>query len=428
VGLAAEVRNWQDTRGRRAGQVDAASRKERSMGFLDKLFGPPGRDTFAKLVASAIRRAGETRRILYDKGQFRLVCEGSHSNIQFLQNGYEEYLAVPRNMRPQVVQRWAGHWFASQKDPPAEFEDASHDLLPVLRSRSYYELTRLRLALESGEMADCPYQIMADHLAVGLVYDLPNSMRTISQDDLDAWGVSFEEALTVAKRNLTQLPHSFAEVGGLYTAATNDSYDATRLLLPDLIQQFQLKGSPIATAPNRDRLFVAGEGDLAALRELAKATTEEVQHSRMISGLALRFDGDDWRIWLPDRDHPLYTEFKNLQTRSLGHDYSEQKELLEKLHERDEVDVFVASFSGYQDKGSDLLTSVCVWGEGVLAWLPRTDKIAFAKDNNKETVLVDWDRAAEVVGTQMEPTETYPQRFKVSKFPSSKQLAAMAEK
>ncbi len=42
------------------------------MGILDHLFGPPSQDKFAQLVVDGIRQAGETSKIVYDRGQFRL--------------------------------------------------------------------------------------------------------------------------------------------------------------------------------------------------------------------------------------------------------------------------------------------------------------------------------------------------------------------
>ena len=58
-------------------------------------------------------------------------------------------------------------------------------------------------------------------------------MRSISQANLDAWGVTFYEALEAPMENLLALPAKF--IGppsgeGVYLSATGDSYDASRLL------------------------------------------------------------------------------------------------------------------------------------------------------------------------------------------------------
>ena len=58
-----------------------------------------------------------------------------------------------------------------------------------------------------------------------------------------------------------------------------------------------------------------------------------------------------------------------LQMQWLGQDYNEQKELLDKLHEKTREDVFVASFSGFQERESGLPTTYCVWAEGVPTYI-----------------------------------------------------------
>ena len=49
---------------------------------------------------------------------------------------------------------------------------------------------------------------------------------------------------------------------GVYVFTTNDGYDSSRLIILDLIRQFQVKGDYIAMAPNREMLIVAGSEDL----------------------------------------------------------------------------------------------------------------------------------------------------------------------
>jgi hypothetical protein len=49
------------------------------MGFFAKNR-PPSKDDFAKLISDAIRQAGETRRIIYDREGFRLCPEGEEKD------------------------------------------------------------------------------------------------------------------------------------------------------------------------------------------------------------------------------------------------------------------------------------------------------------------------------------------------------------
>ena len=207
-------------------------------------------------------------------------------------------------------------------------------------------------------------------------------------------------------------------------SAANDNYDTSRLLFPDVIRNFHVKGDPIAMLPNRNTLLVAGADDMDSLNGILKLTEEGLQQPWSISAIALRLDGDDWVPWLPECDHPLYREFKTFQTRSIGHACNQQKELLDKLHQGAGEDIFVASFSGYEDKDGGPLTSYCVWTKGVPTLLPRTDKVALLVPDHKH-VLVDWEKVAAVVPDLMESLEMYPARFKVTDFPGDEQLAAI---
>lgn len=43
---------------------------------------------------------------------------------------------------------------------------------------------------------------MADHLAIGVAADFPDRISEISAEQLEKWGIGFEEALEVGRENL----------------------------------------------------------------------------------------------------------------------------------------------------------------------------------------------------------------------------------
>jgi len=93
------------------------------------------------------------------------------------------------------------------------------DLLPVIRSRFYLESVLLQSRVRGGEGITIPQQVVGEHLALSLVYDLPQAMRSILQDDLEKWGVSFYEAAeprgTTWKRwGMSRLPACKTSRGG----------------------------------------------------------------------------------------------------------------------------------------------------------------------------------------------------------------------
>src|SRR5688572_5990327 len=175
------------------------------MPLLDHLFGPPSREKFARLVMAGIRRAGEQRKIQFDSERFCLRPEADEVSVMNLSNVYAEFRTASKELRPKLLSNLVRNWFADRRLLPTSFADVHPDLLPTVRSRTFFEFATLQLKLEGGAgAAEYPQQVLADHLAIGLVYDLPESMRTIVAADLENWGVSFYEALEAACVNLRQ--------------------------------------------------------------------------------------------------------------------------------------------------------------------------------------------------------------------------------
>ena len=65
------------------------------VGLFDKLFGPPDKKKFARLLSAAIRKAGETAMIRYDAEEFQLVIAEPEKRLFNLANIYQEYCATP---------------------------------------------------------------------------------------------------------------------------------------------------------------------------------------------------------------------------------------------------------------------------------------------------------------------------------------------
>lgn len=128
-----------------------------------------------------------------------------------------------------------------------------------------------------------------------LVYDLPESMRSISQEDLDDWDITFYEAMETARQNLAQLDFAFASIGeSLYASMTGDNYDASKLLLLDLIRKLEVKGDHIAMVPNRDTLLITGSEDLDGLKMMADLGEKALEDLRPMYAIPMRLEGDEW--------------------------------------------------------------------------------------------------------------------------------------
>ena len=386
----------------------------------------PSKDDFAQLMIDRIQQAGEKGRIAYHAEEFRLRGEGERSAALMLGNAYKEYCAAKEDHRERVVRHWVRNWFSLLRDMPEDFEDVKPDLLPIVRSRSHFELNQLRSMVETGTPISWPYVPLGEHFGVALVYDLPDAMRSIPQANLDSWGLTLYEALEIACQNLATLPAKFIgpqSGDGVYLSATGDNYDASRILSRELIGQFRVQGDPVAMIANRDNLIVAGADDTAGLGAMLKMAAEALEQLRPISSVAVRFDGEEWVPWLPDASHPLHTQFRRLFFDTVGRDYAEQKELLDRLHAKTEKNIFVATFNVVQDPDGRRL-SYAVWTVSEESWLPQADMLVFGGLDGKPT-MVPWSRAWEVVGHLLEPLDIYPPRYCVRGLPSAEQLAAM---
>jgi hypothetical protein len=161
---------------------------------------------------------------------------------------------------------------------------------------------------------------------------------------------------------------------------------------------------------------------LAFVAELVEKTLQEPYP---LSGVPLVLEHGAWADWMPPKDHSLHHRFNQMETNWLGDRYAEQKKLLDDIHRRQGLDVFVASFSAVQKKDGEMV-SYCVWGEGVDSLLPVTDKVAFMQHGRDRPVaLGERARIREVAGGLMEPPEDYPRRYRVREFPEPAALKAI---
>jgi uncharacterized protein YtpQ (UPF0354 family) len=390
---------------------------------------PPDKsqDEFAQLVIARLRETGIAGEIAYDPEEFQIQVTGETQSTLFLNNAYQEYCSISPENRHKALRRFVRGWLDAHKPAPEEYADIQPDILPAVRSRSFFESARLRMVIGGADDTLLPYQTLGEDLGLGLVYDMPDSMKPISNRELDLWGVTFYEALEAARENLREVRPAIVgpqEGEGVYVFTTNDGYDSSRLILLDLIRQFQVKGDTIAMAPGREMLIVAGSEDGPGLEAMVALAKRAFQQPRTVSGVALRLDGDEWVRWLPDAGHPLLDEFQTLRMRSSAQDYAEQKELLDKLHEIRGEDVSVASFCVMQHKHTGQRANYCVWTPGTVSLLPRTERVIFGGEG-QETSMAPWEKVVEVAGHLMTPTDMYPERWRVETFPSAEELAAM---
>lgn len=189
--------------------------------MLGFLLGKPSQDKFARMMTTAIRQAGREGPIEYDRAEFRLLLgTGESETCFFLSNAYQDYCNAPRRLRREILHRYAEIWGTEQEKPSDRFDEARTKLLPKVRDRFWFQSVRLKQQALGSNQLDNPERLLGDHLTVSLVYDLPNTMMTVSQEQLDTWGVTLEEGLLAARDNMWNISNeSFVEVApGVYVS------------------------------------------------------------------------------------------------------------------------------------------------------------------------------------------------------------------
>ncbi len=162
------------------------------------------------------------------------------------------------------------------------------------------------------------------------------------------------------------------------------------------------------------------------MAELAEAATSD---TRFMTAIPVRLQWDKWVSFRLTKGHSLQSRFEYLRYQSITRDYDEQKTLLDQLHERNEEDVFVASYTATQNSETGKVSSYCVCSKGVVTLLPEADAVHFFDDElSEEEKLVgsaSWDRVLEITGGMMRKQGMCPPRYLVDAFPSREQLAEL---
>lgn len=149
-----------------------------------------------------------------------------------------------------------------------------------LRDRVYPMLKPLALlvTIRERKLPMIVYRPFLADLMIAYVIDEPTSIAYITEPHLDRWQISQHELHEQAIANLrrrTEARGNFTVAGEgaqhLIVWNSQDGYDATRLLLPDLLAGWrdQFPGQMVIGVPNRDFLIVFSDADRQILANVA---------------------------------------------------------------------------------------------------------------------------------------------------------------
>jgi hypothetical protein len=390
----------------------------------------PGRKCrrFAGRMTKALRKCGATGPINYDVDGFRLTIGPDPTTALevFLESAYDSYLDAALAERVSVLRRHAAPLVELGRPTPAPWADAWRHLLPRVRARHFFAQP-----LPAGLAADGPdegHRAIGEHLGVGLAYVMPTANRGLGSEALADWGVAWDDAFAVACDNLRKLTRRpfVSPTKGVYVSPSTDTYGPSLLVLTDLIRDLDVKGEPVAIAPDHETLIVTGSKDQAGLRAMLNLAEDLYAPPRLLSGFTIRLRNGKWEPFEPDAAFPGLAGFAHLRVITLFAAYARQfAKLKASLADRGE-DMSVGHYLPWDARyGSP--ASVTYWCHDRPALLPRADAVVFTRElpgggNSQVVAAAKWDRVQSVVGDLMTAVGCYPERFRVDGFPSAEQL------
>jgi hypothetical protein len=389
----------------------------------------PTKESFAQLMLAAILKHDPTP-LRYDPEGFRLIEEGRAKYYLNLSNAYREYCAAASPTDAErTVERCCSVWHACRASEPATATEVLPNLRPVIRLRSYYELTRLQLQPQVGKLPPpFPYHVLGEHYALGLMHVQGNSLGVVAPHHLDEWKLDFETALAVAKDNLREhTQESLKQVTpGVWYGFWNDDFGPSRLLFPDLLE-CEILGDPVVLLAERRVLVVTGAEDENGLLAAAHVAEKLAEDGRPVGALPLRLSKGSWMPFLPLANSPSGTKIRLRWMRSQQSSYQDQAGYLAARGEGPSAAAYHV-FEGREDVPP---FSFCIWEQGADVLLPRTEKVLFAVADEKggEPIVraeVHWSQALELAGDLIErQPELFPERWRVRAFPDASRLAAL---
>lgn len=389
------------------------------MDFLRNLFGGGGeeanRDRFARLALKALRKANPAFVLQYDREKFELVDDENRRT--FLSNTYLEYQRCPPVERAALIDRFVAFVVESRQPRPTG-DNALDALLPVLRSRA-------DLVAMHTELGDFPYakasRPFCDTMLLMLAIDSPNAIALLNDEQLEDLGISFEDALGIATGHLDELGnHSFGQLAdGTFVTNCEDTYDASRILIPELITQLPLKGRPVAIVEARSAVLVTGHEDMKGLEMIAKFAWEDYpQNERAISLTPIELADGKWQVLQIEDSHPQ--PLRNLLHYQRSWSYGATQQPLQALLDADLRVLYVASAMLVEN--GDMATTVASWGTDVLTACPMVDAVVIGADGEFPELTRRLEDVVKVCGPFERVAEMpYPPRLEFPGKPTPEQ-------
>lgn len=400
-------------------------------------------EEFAQLVMEVLKESG---RLKYESERFAVVelNEIGEPVQRILLGGfYGEYAGLEPSERPQLIARIESLFL--QKAFPATYETAAPMLLPHIVDRWSVFRSNMHLALgavggvqapalaESANAPDfAPFSVIAEAFALVLAIDLPETRVIVTDHQLSSWQVSFEAAVDQAYDNLVKRSGGSFEIladqqtgqSNLYSSTWHDGYDASRLLIDALLEQFKVHGDCVIAVPTSNQLLVTGSQDGQGLLALHSYLVESFGRPGSLPPVLIHKDKSGWHRFIPEGSDQFGELLNDMYSAYLSDAYAGQKALL-----KASMDVEGLPIIDYERRPADgKVRSWAVVPPVPHALVPETDFVKLVKDSDGQAEVLasaSFEQFKAVLGDSLVDVEQYPVRYLLRSYPSAEQISRL---
>lgn len=401
------------------------------MGLLDLFKRKLTKDDFAALVTRRAQEKGQPKSATYDQEAFCIAFELADGRpmTMNLHNAYRDTLAAAPAGRNEVIDKYLSGLLEARRDESRE--ETLANLMPTIRDTAMFAWGALQSRL-AGFDADkngiCLREFVGD-LSVALVVDSEHATRSANTTTLELCGLDLDAAFAQAIANLRDRTDDagMQRHGNVWASTWHDVFDASRLLLTDMIHRLPVRGEPVIAIPTRNHLFVTGTLDDDGIAAMASVAADILENdTRPLSEQLLVLRDGAWQAYAGTLPAETAARLALARYKRLDGIYADQKMLLDKIHEKERLDVFVASYRAVHDTTTGEVSSSGQWTHGVSTLLPRADYLRLFCNQRNEMIDVPWAEAASLLPALTNPEPALsPPRYKVSAFPDDATYAAL---
>jgi uncharacterized protein YtpQ (UPF0354 family) len=364
------------------------------------------RRQLAQRVSQEFLKHGESRPMQFDAERFVIKIGESRSGsvVINLHNLYNEIENSPAEHHDEIITHYVKGWIAP-RDIPNDYSVAQPRLGVSVQYAGVVE-----------QFPEWVHRDLASDLCVLLVDDDGDTLAYVLEESVRKWQVSLEACIGDAIRNLKKSPWPLEQIGHMFYSRAHDSYDAARILLPEVIRQLPLKGEPVVLLPDRECLVITGSDDVDGLTQLAAMGHVRFEEaSRHISAVPLILKDGAWKAFVPPE--PTRATFAHLARLYDVIHHGAHTSLLREKYKAQTQDVYLAEIRVFKTADERYETFTCLPSNGPTL-LPKADRVVLYDLQAGAVQVTAWADLFRVLGGEMSRVGQHPVRYHVARFPS----------